>query len=115
MKTIRMKTVLTIFVMVVFAMTGFAQEEGSNSLNGGSKYGSDSAKCVENLSLYKDFYNQWKSSKYSNNELAEDAYKSWSYCIWNCPTSSINMYQHGIDLISKFKIKNAKDSVIADK
>ena len=42
----------------------------------GSRYGKDSATCIMNLSLYREFYKQWKNSHYKNNTI-NDAIGPW--------------------------------------
>lgn len=79
-----------------------------------SKYGNDSTKCVTNLSLYSDYYKQWRASKYKNNELAETSLKYWRYCFLECPRSSQNLYSRGVRLMVN-KIKHEKDTLVRDK
>jgi tetratricopeptide (TPR) repeat protein len=76
----------------------------------GSKYGTDSVACVMNLSLYREFYKQWKASKYKNSSL-DDALKSWRWVYNNCPRGSENTYVDGVKMIS-FKLRKAKDPVV---
>ena len=63
-----------------------------------SKYGADSAACVQNLSLYRDDYNK---KKY------DDAYPNWRSVVESCPKASKNTFVHG-PVILEYKIKNAK-------
>ncbi len=78
--------------------------------NDGSKYGSDSVTCVMNLSLYREFYKQWKASKYKNSAI-EDAQKPWRWVYNNCPKASENIYVDGVKMIN-FRIKKEKDKNI---
>ncbi|MFK5855977.1 MAG: hypothetical protein QM503_07585 [Bacteroidota bacterium] len=73
----------------------------------GSKYGTDSVTCVMNLSLYREFYKQWKGSKYKNNSIV-DALKSWRLVYDDCPRATENIYVDGVKMFS-FKIKKTKD------
>lgn len=73
----------------------------------GSKYGKDSATCVMNLSLYREFYKQWKSSKYKNSAI-NDAIVSWRKAYASCPRASQNIYVDGIKML-KYHIKVSKD------
>ena len=73
----------------------------------GSKYGKDSANCVMNLSLYREFYKQWKSSGYKNSAI-NDAIVWWRKVYQACPRASQNIYVDGINML-KFQLKNAKD------
>ena len=57
------------------------------------KYGAtpeDSVQCVQNLSIYREFY---KQKEYLN------AYTSWKEVINNCPRSSENAYIHGTTIL----------------
>ncbi|MCB0395051.1 MAG: hypothetical protein KDD36_00265 [Flavobacteriales bacterium] len=71
----------------------------------GQKFGPDSAKCVENLSLYSEYYKQ------NNMEMAQ---KPWQEAITNCPRSSQNLYIHGPSIL-KYAIKKATDPKIQKK
>lgn len=73
--------------MLAFATTSFAQ-----------KYGEDSVKCVQNLSLYRDYYKQ---------KMYDDAYNYWNIVFKICPASSERMYVDGVNLM-RYKIKKAK-------
>ncbi|MCK5846212.1 MAG: hypothetical protein KAG84_02155 [Bacteroidales bacterium] len=103
---IKFKIVITIFAMLIF-FSASAQEtttvNADNSQNIfeknrselAGKYGADSVKCVMELSLYREFYKQWKSSKYKEDKLVDQTMKSWSYCFHAAPIVSLNMYIHG--------------------
>ncbi|PLX00140.1 MAG: hypothetical protein C0591_01715 [Marinilabiliales bacterium] len=71
------------------------------------KYGKDSVKCVANLSLYREFYKQWKQSGYKNNAI-NDASKWWSWVFLHCPIASENIYVDGVRMVD-FRIKKTKD------
>jgi len=75
--------------------------------DGGSKYGADSASTVKNLSLYREYYKQWKISKYKDDNIAKSIVEPWSYCFYNAPKVSKNMYSHGIRIV-QWEIKQAK-------
>ena len=76
----------------------------------GSKYGADSATCVMKLSLYREFYKQWRDSKYQNTAI-NDALKSWRWVFANCPRASENTYVDGARMID-FKIHKAKEQSV---
>ncbi len=82
-------------------------EINRNQLPG--KYGADSAKCVMELSLYRGFYRQWKASKYTEDNLVDQAMKSWSYCFHAAPIASKNVYIHG-EKMAKHYIKINKEN-----
>lgn len=88
-------------------------EEEEESLVTGSKYGEDSVQCVMNLSLYYEFYKQWKQSDYKNNAI-KDAIGPWRWVFNNCPVSSKNIYVHGIRMMD-YRIQNAKDKETREK
>ncbi|MBL4733979.1 MAG: hypothetical protein JKY18_01325 [Flavobacteriales bacterium] len=101
-----MKTRKIILVtMAVVLMTGssFAQKKG--------KYGDteeDSIKCVENLSLYIEFYKQ-KNYK--------DALVGWRWVYNNCPRASKKLYADGARMFKYFSKKEkdpAKKSLLID-
>lgn len=80
---------LGLITMIVFLSLG-AKAQG--------KYGADSVQCVQNLSLYRDYFKQ---------KLYDDAYKYWSIVYRTCPASSERMYVDGTSLMSN-KINAAK-------
>ena len=74
----------------------------------GQKYGADSVKCIENLSLYKDYYKQ---------KMYNDAYKYWKVAYDICPSSSQKMYVDGVALLKRRERKaktEAEKSQIVD-
>lgn len=71
------------------------------------KYGNDSVKCVENLSLYRESFKQWKGSNY-NNPSVDHAYKYWKLVFANCPSASENIYLDGVKMLDYF-ISQTKD------
>jgi len=73
------------------------------------KYGTDSVSCVENLSLYRESFKQWKQSKYKSPAI-DHAFKYWHYVFENCPKSSQNIYVDGAKMI-KYFIKKTKDDI----
>lgn len=85
---------------VIIALIGFlftpnlAQAQTGTEVG---KYGADSVTCVQNLSLYRDYYAQ---------KMYKDAYKFWKVAYTICPASSEQMYADGANLV-EFKIKNA--------
>jgi tetratricopeptide (TPR) repeat protein len=76
-------------IVLLASTTSFAQ---------GGKYGEDSVKCVQNLSLYRDYYKQ---------KVYADAYKYWKKVFTICPASSERMYVDGVNLLRN-KIGAAK-------
>ncbi len=78
----------------------------------GSKYGADSATCVMKLSLYREFYKQWKQSNEKSTAI-NDALKSWRWVFANCPRATENIYIDGANMMD-FKIKKSKDQAVKD-
>ena len=120
MKSVKLKKSLSLATLVLglFLVFGNANAFTTNNLNilsisgpispdGGSKYGKDSAETVKNLSLYKEYYKQWKISKYKDDEIAKSIVEPWSYVFYNAPTASKNMYIHGVRIL-KWEINQAK-------
>lgn len=77
------------------------------------KYGEDSVTCIQNISLYREFYKQWKSSKYKN-ESVKDAVKPWKWLLKNCPASTENLYVDGPKIMG-YLIDNEKDPAVKEK
>lgn len=63
-----------------------------------SKYGADSVKCIQNLSLYRDYYKQ---------KMYDEAYKFWNIAYNICPASSERMYVDGANLV-EIQLKEAE-------
>jgi len=75
------------------------------------KYGAtpeDSAKCIMNLSLYSEFYKQWKSSGYKNAAI-NDAYGPWRIVFLTCPSARLGTYVDGVKMLQHY-IKREKDA-----
>lgn len=70
------------------------------------KYGKDSATCVMNLSLYREFYKQWRASGYKNRAIY-DAIGPWRWVFNNCPQARQNTYIDGTNMM-EFLLKQAK-------
>ncbi|MCK4663674.1 MAG: hypothetical protein KAT68_12460 [Bacteroidales bacterium] len=79
--------------------------KSANSQDIMSKYGTDSAQCVRNLSLYTEFYKQ-KNYK--------DAYEPWKKAYAICPKITKNLFVHGPTLV-KYKIKKEKNPELKEK
>ena len=78
------------------------------------KYGKDSVQCVKDLSIYAEFYKQWKKGKYKG-EVINDVIGPWRSAYNNCPRSTKNLYIHGEKIYKNFFIKDAKDKALKDK
>lgn len=76
-------------------------EEGDEQQLCAKRYGDtpeDSVTCVTNLSLYREFYKQWKKSGYKNT-MIKDAIKPWRWVFLNCPCGSQNIYIDGSNIL----------------
>ena len=69
------------------------------------KYGEDSALCVQNLSVYTEYYKQ---------DLYKDAYLPWKYAMMHCPKASKNLFIRGITLVEE-KMKRTEDKAVKAK
>lgn len=85
-----MKKLSLVFLAAFLSLTALAQ----------GKYGADSVKCVQNLSLYRDYYKQ---------KMYDDAYKYWHIVYTICPASSERMYVDGTNLV-EHKMKKAESN-----
>jgi len=81
--------------------------------SGGSKYGQDSVKCIENNSLYYEFYKQWKTSNFENASW-KDAVTPWRWVYLNCPQSTINIFLHGESIVEAM-VTNETDKTLKEK
>lgn len=85
--------IITVVMLALIPQTSMAQ----------GKYGAtpdDSVKCVENLSVYKDFLREKNYKK---------AKKYWSIAFNTCPGASLKMYVDG-EKILEGRIKEVKDN-----
>jgi len=74
------------------------------------KYGKDSIQCVINISLYREFFKQWKNSGYKN-ETINDAIGPWRWVFMNCPKGTENTYVDGVKIMSFLIDKEADEAV----
>ncbi len=66
-----------------------------------------------NISLYREFFKQWKASDYKN-ETINDVIEPWRWVFLNCPKGTQNTYIDGVKIVS-YLIDNAKDPALKDK
>lgn len=74
----------------------------------GPKYGKDSVTCVVNISLYREFFKQWKNSGYKADRAAHDAIVPWRWVLLNCPMGTENTYIDGAKIM-EYRIGKEKD------
>jgi len=99
-----MKIATLLIAALLFTGTAFAQK----GVEDGSKYGhgEDSLRCLENLSLYNEYYKQ-KNYK--------EAYPYWEIVFNECPLSTMNIYSHGermVEMLYKAEKDAAKKAEI---
>ena len=85
----------------VFAQESLINLDLKDLNNDIGKYGKDTVKCEENLSIYTEF---------TSRSLFDSALESWLYMITNAPNRTKNIYTHGATMF-KYFIKNEKDSL----
>lgn len=64
----------------------------------GPKYGTDSITTVQNLSVYRENFKQWKTSGYKNDAITF-AIDPWRYVFLNAPLASQNVYFDGLKIL----------------
>lgn len=104
---------LVSYILVGLTTTQVLSQGDISSSGGGSKYGSDSVTCVMNISLYREFFKQWKASDYQN-ETIKDLYSPWRWVFINCPKGTQNTYIDGTKIMS-YMVENAKDPSLKEK
>lgn len=72
----------------------------------------DSVECIMNLSLYNEFYKQWKNSGYKSTAV-KDAYGPWRKVVNKCPGARLGTYVDGAKMLTHF-IKREKDAKAKD-
>lgn len=115
MKTIILSILLS-FLFVFASNVTIAQVQVTGADDSDQKipkYGNDSITCIMNISLYKEFYKQWKASKYKN-ESIKDIIQPWRYVFLYCPASMQSLYFDGLKIMN-WRIKNETDKAIKEK
>jgi len=113
MRTTILSTIVALFIGILSFSSNNANantvqemlDNQSNTPEG--KYGKDSATCIRNLSLYQEYFKQWKSSSYKS-DAVNDALTSWRAVFLNCPKASQNMYLDGLKIMN-YKYRKAED------
>ncbi|HOW24108.1 MAG TPA: hypothetical protein PK711_00435 [Bacteroidales bacterium] len=104
MKTTRLFLLPLIVSLLLVMGTGTI----ANAQVKGPKYGQDSVKCVMEISLYREFFKQWKNSDYTNIAVV-DAVRHWRWVFLNCPLGTENTYLDGVKMYNHF-IKSEPDN-----
>lgn len=111
----RFLVVICSFILMSVPMLTIGQTEDENASDiqkGMPKYGTDSATCVMNISLYREFFKQWKSSDYKS-DAVKDAIAPWRWVFLNCPIGTKNTYLDGVKIVD-YLIKNETDQAKKD-
>lgn len=109
------KAMLVLFVAVFMLQLnatadGLKLTEPQDSM---PKYGKDSVTCVINISLYREFYRQWKASNYES-PVIKDIINPWRWVFQNCPLGSENTYVDGVKIM-QYRIETEKNPAVKAK
>lgn len=111
-----MKKARFLIILAVIAFGSFNSSVSAGTTTGmanddtlGPRYGEDSAACVMNISLYREFYKQWKAGDYKNPAVL-DAIKPWRWVLLNCPRGTQNTYIDGVKIM-EYRINSEKDTL----
>ncbi|MDL2228042.1 tetratricopeptide repeat protein [Odoribacter sp. OttesenSCG-928-L07] len=105
-----MKTRVLILLLAIFPLISIAQTD--QNIKDLPKYGNDSVQCITNLSLYREYFKQWKQNRYPKGEF-DAYYHNWKWVYDNCPKASLNTYVDGVNIIYD-KINNAATEEIKE-
>jgi len=89
----------------------FGQDESPSG--GSGRYGSDSLTCIMNISLYREFFKQWKASDYKS-ETIKDVIGPWRWVFLNCPKGTQNTYIDGVKVVT-YLVESTQDPALKDK
>ncbi len=78
-----------------------------------SKFGKDPETCKINISLYTEFFRQWKDSKYKS-EVVKDAIKPWRNVLLHCPAAQESTYVNGVRIMT-YLIGKEKNEALREK
>lgn len=100
-----------IFTLLAISLSFIAFNEDVQGQTGSNdpRFGQDSAQCVMNISLYREFYRQWKDSRYKG-ESVKDAVIPWRWVLMNCPKGTQNTYLDGVKIMNYFIAKEKDQS-----
>lgn len=96
-KLFTLTIVLLLSLPLVMAQTDDDSSDAAG--NSESRWGLDSAECVKNFSLFREFYRQ---------RNYKDSYEPWQKVMNDCPQSSKNIYINGT-VILNYQLRNTKD------
>src|SRR5210317_203127 len=106
------------FISIILTLAFVAGISVTSRVSAQGKFGAtpeDSVECIMNLSLYSEFYKQWKSSGYKNASV-NDAIGPWRKVFFGCPAARLGTYVDGVRMIKHYirmqKDADAKDAYI---
>ena len=67
----------------------------------GGKYGTDSIRCITELSLYQEAFKQWKKSNYKS-AIIDELLPHWRWVFLNGPRASENTYVNGLKIVNYY-------------
>lgn len=119
MKSSYLKLLLLIVLPGFLTISVYGQEDTSRTkaINVSKpdlpKWGEDSAKCVKNFSLYREYYKNYKKTKDAGKldeakDYMQSAIQPWRWVFNNCPVASQNIYRDGAEII-KYLYNNTED------
>ncbi len=105
----KIKSIIIASLFAVLAVLLPAPSEAQSSFEPipGPRFGTDSITCVVNLSLYREFFRQWRQAG-NEGKIIEDAINPWRWVFLNCPKASKNIYLDGVAIV-EYLIEKEKD------
>jgi tetratricopeptide (TPR) repeat protein len=95
MKSLRIKITITLSIVLSIFLSDIQAQ------NNPGDFGSDSLMCIQNLSLYQEYYKQ---------DNYKDAYTPWKWVVVNCPKARKSTFINGENMLESM-IKSEKDPV----
>jgi tetratricopeptide (TPR) repeat protein len=96
-------------LMAAMPTTNSIGQDGNQS----GRYGSDSVTCIMNISLYREFFKQWKASDYKS-ETIKDVIGPWRWVFLNCPKGTQNTYIDGAKIV-EYLVESTTDPALKNK
>lgn len=99
------------FISLILTLALIAGISVTSKVSAQGKFGAtpeDSAECIMNLSLYGEFYKQWKGSGYKNTSV-NDAFGPWRKVFLGCPAARLGTYVDGVKMLKHY-IRLQKDA-----
>ncbi len=78
-----------------------------------SKFGDDPETCKINISLYQEFFRQWKETDYES-DIIKDAIKPWRSVFMKCPEAQESTYTNGVRIMY-YLINKEKNEALREK